>query len=348
MLRLLEKKYLGMAYLLSLLLHLLLVGIILWVPVSTGKGQARAQEPEIELFLVPDQQDQAEAAESEMPTSYTSIPDRQATDTPPDDPQFLSLHNSTAADESEGGDGNSPTAEETWIVPQVAIRKEELSGAEGVEFAPEPLPETRSGVASREEGQGGRDPEEVETPAQGGSGEWALPVPADPEGKDAESKEADRQQKDNPDLDDWWGGESPSILKEGEQGSVGDRGFDFNQQTRGTVGSGVAIDGDFSLNTYEWNYAPWMRRFENELHRHWVAPYAYRLGVIHGKTVIKLVIEKDGRPSSMEILETDGHQSLHDASLAALKAFAPYAPLPAHFPEENLVIILGLHYPAWR
>jgi hypothetical protein len=50
----------------------------------------------------------------------------------------------------------------------------------------------------------------------------------------------------------------------------------------------------------------------------------------------------------MEIVETDGHQSLHDASLAALKAFAPYAPLPAHFPEENLVITLGLHYPAWR
>ena len=46
---------------------------------------------------------------------------------------------------------------------------------------------------------------------------------------------------------------------------------------------------------------------------------------------LKIVIEKDGRPSSMEIMETDGHQSLHDASMAALKAFAPYAPLPAHF-----------------
>jgi outer membrane biosynthesis protein TonB len=65
-------------------------------------------------------------------------------------------------------------------------------------------------------------------------------------------------------------------------------------------------------------------------------------------TVIKLVIRKDGRVESMEVLETEGHESLHDASEAALKAFAPYWPLPDHFPEENLVISIGLHYPAFR
>ncbi len=50
----------------------------------------------------------------------------------------------------------------------------------------------------------------------------------------------------------------------------------------------------------------------------------------------------------MEVLETEGHQSLHDASQAALRSFAPYTPLPRDFPEENLVITLVLHYPAWR
>ena len=33
---------------------------------------------------------------------------------------------------------------------------------------------------------------------------------------------------------------------------------------------------------------------------------------------------------------------------SALKAFAPYAPLPPNFPDEELVIILTLHYPAWK
>ena len=70
--------------------------------------------------------------------------------------------------------------------------------------------------------------------------------------------------------------------------------------------------------------------------------------MIHGQTQIRLVIERDGRPSVMEVIGTEGHESLHQASVAALMAFTPYAPLPPGFPEENLVIILTLHYPAWR
>jgi outer membrane biosynthesis protein TonB len=79
-----------------------------------------------------------------------------------------------------------------------------------------------------------------------------------------------------------------------------------------------------------------------------MAPYAYRLGVISGMTKIRIVVEKNGRLSAMEVLDTVGHESLHEASQAALKAFAPYAALPPNFPEPNLVIILSLHYPAWR
>jgi hypothetical protein len=345
---LLEKRILGLAYLLSLLLHIVLAGVLWWAPAPEAAVVVEAADPEIEVFLVPDEEAPADPADPQMPTQYTSIPDRQAVEEPPEDPQFLSLHHSTAADRMEGGEGNTPTAEETWITPKVEIRKEDVSGSEGVQYAQQPLPETRSGRSPQETGRGGQDAEDLEAAPQPGAGLWDLPDPLTAKGQESEQEQDAQQEADQPNLEDWWGGESPSILKEGKEGSTGDRGFDFNQEAKGSMGSGVAIDGDFSLNTYEWNYGPWMRRFENELHRHWVAPYAYRLGVINGKTIIKLVIEKDGRPSTMEIVETDGHHSLHDASLAALKAFAPYAPLPAHFPEENLVITLGLHYPAWR
>jgi hypothetical protein len=39
---------------------------------------------------------------------------------------------------------------------------------------------------------------------------------------------------------------------------------------------------------------------------------------------------------------------LHQASVAAIKAAAPFAPLPADFPEENLVIYYTLEYPAYE
>ena len=241
-----------------------------------------------------------------------------------------------------------PSAEEEFIVPKVEIQKEELDGAGGVEYAQIPLPETESGSANQSSGQDGEDEEEKVEEEQGIHGGWPMPRSEKSEGEEQDGKDSEDAPVEQPDLNDMWGGEAPSILREGQEGASGDKGFDFNQRPKGSVGSGVAIDGDFSLNTYEWDYAPWMQRFENELHRHWVAPYAYRLGVISGKTLIKLVIEKDGRPSVLQIIETDGHESLHTASMAALKAFAPYAPLPEHFPEENLVITLGLHYPAWH
>lgn len=196
---------------------------------------------------------------------------------------------------------------------------------------------------------------EVEPP--GPAGQWALaePAPATREpaasGAGPQIPKARGEEAGEPaalELQEWWQEQPPSILAQGETGAGGDRGFDFNQLAKGKVASGVAIDGDFSLNTYEWDYAPWMHRFTNELYRHWIPPYAYKLGILDGRTVIRLVVAKSGRVEAMDVVDTQGHESLHEASVAALQAFAPYAPLPPHFPEENLVITLGLYYPAPR
>ena len=65
-----------------------------------------------------------------------------------------------------------------------------------------------------------------------------MPGPATARGQDTEKDQQDQEKADQPNLEDWWGGESPSILKEGDQGAVGDRGFDFNQKARGS-GAGV-------------------------------------------------------------------------------------------------------------
>jgi len=70
--------------------------------------------------------------------------------------------------------------------------------------------------------------------------------------------------------------------------------------------------------------------------------------VIDGKTTLRLVVQPAGTIGDLEILDEQGHESLHQASEAALWATAPFAPLPDDFPEENLVIILSLHYPAWK
>gem|GEM_PF-1108745 len=345
-----ERRIIQGAFLMSLLLHLVLAAATWRVPFypEVDEAMARDRSREVEMILVDPPEEAGQEPDPTMPTAYTEIPDRQASETPPEKADYLAMHHSLAADNVVGGDGDTPAAAEQWISDQVRIRREDLEGAEGVQVT-EKIPLVRRSEPGSEaagQEQEARAAEEELRGDQGGRrGDWALPEPR--EGvQGQQEREAEKPGTEEPRLEEWWGDQDVSILKEGEQGQSGDRRFDFNQDARSKATSGVAIVDDFSLNTYEWAWAPWMNRFSNELHRHWVPPYAYRLGIVEGNTIIRLVVARTGRIESLEVMDTVGHQSLHEASEAALRAFAPYAPLPAGFPEENLVITLGLYYPA--
>jgi outer membrane biosynthesis protein TonB len=339
-----SRRLTSYAFLASLLLHLL-VGALTWnLSLLRGGDSAQAAvekaDKTVEVVLVPDEETAPpEAAKPRTPTAYTEIPERLATERPPDQADFLALYNARAADRRPGGkETDRPGADRPAEVPQVAISPEDLARAPGVQVPPSD--------AAREVRE---MPEQLPEPAQravddvGAHGDWDLQRAQEEQA----AKEGRKRQEKTRETD--WVAETdpPSVLKSGD-GATGDRGFEFQQTVEGDMTTSTSIEGDFSLNTYEWNYAPWMHRFVQDLYRNWMAPYAYRLGVIYGVTRIRLVVEKDGRPSAMDIVETEGHESLHKASLAALQAFAPYAPLPANFPEPQLVILLSLHYPQWK
>ncbi len=334
------------AIIVSLLLHVV-VALLTWnLPMSLASGESyQPAAADVELVF----EGLPQLSESpQKPTAYVSVPDRMAAEKAPEDPDYLALHHSVAADNTLG-DGDKPSADLESEFESVSIKKEELTGAGGVAYSPQPDPARKPAQSNQKSGTEGNERSTDVGDHQEPVGEMALAEQTAQSGAGTSGEGEDAETQESADLEDWWGGRSnPSILKEGEDGAVGDRGFDFNQDARGSITSGVAVINEFQLNTVQWDWAPWIQVFANELHRHWVSPYAYRLGLIDGTTVIKLVVEKDGRPSSMLILDESGHPSLHTASIAALKAFAPYLPLPAHFPEENLVITLSLHYPTFR
>jgi len=343
-----DRKVIVGATVVSVVVHLV-AALLTWNLPLIGEADLQAApsaSDEIELFLVSDEQ---LGEESSMPDAYTAVPERLATDEPPENPDFLGLHHAQAADQLEGGDADSqPGAEREDEMAQMQIQQESLDGAGGVMFTtpsqqdgqPAPSRPTPSEMAAEQALQGGVAADDL--------GQLILPNEMEPDGDSAADDERLDPADTQPEVPEWMGSRAPSILKDGTEAASGDRGFDFDQLSVGRVGANISFQGAFSLSTYEWNFAPWMHRFEQDLHRHWNAPYAYRLGIIHGKTQIRLVIERDGRPSVMEVIGTVGHESLHQSSVSALKAFAPYVPLPPDFPEEYLVIILTLHYPAWR
>lgn len=342
-----DRKLLRATFLVSLALHVLLGAATVRLEVMPRfTPAAMAAEPSVALLLVDDPSAGAEPP-APQPTQYTEIPERLQAERP-ERADFLAMHHSRAADRLPGGQaGEQPGTEREAEFPQVAIMPENLAGAEAVFVEPPVLSTPQRAPRSRQE--------QAAAAAQAPAGA-EVAGPGDlqvPRRQDADAGPAPREGvaagDQSGEFADWLAKQpAPSLLREGRQQPPGDRGFDFRQLDQGRIGVNTNLDGVFSLNTYEWNFAPWMRRFVNDLHRAWIPPFAYHMNVIDGYTRIFLVVEPDGRPSRLEIIDRQGHDSLHTASVAALRTFAPYAPLPPDFPEDRLEITLQLHYPAWN
>ncbi len=107
--------------------------------------------------------------------------------------------------------------------------------------------------------------------------------------------------------------------------------------------------GALSLSTYQWEWAPYIHALKEKLGRVWYAPTAYyRLGLIHGYSIITFEIDRSGEIIRMELVQHEGHESLQISSTEAIKALFPFLPLPESFPENTLTITAKLVYPDLR
>lgn len=107
--------------------------------------------------------------------------------------------------------------------------------------------------------------------------------------------------------------------------------------------------GNLTLSTYAWEWASYINYFKRRLYEVWRAPPAYfNLGLIHGHTLIRLTIDRNGQMVESKVLEQNGHSSLQVSSENAVNAVFPLKPLPADFPDQTLTLTLTLFYPDWR
>jgi hypothetical protein len=112
-------------------------------------------------------------------------------------------------------------------------------------------------------------------------------------------------------------------------------------------GGNAELNGDVSLNTTAWNWAPWIERFGRKLKSVWRAPPGYYMGLMKegGWTVTEMEIARSGKVLRMDVLEQQGHPSLTLAATIALRSTAPVEPLPPDFPDSTLVMRVRLFYP---
>lgn len=124
-----------------------------------------------------------------------------------------------------------------------------------------------------------------------------------------------------------------------------DMALPAEQPDFGDGGSASMTIGNITLNTTAWDFAPYLLDLKRRIRQKWIPPVAFaQLGAIHGYTWVNFRIYPDGRMQDLSVVETEGHDSLHRASVNAIKGAAPFRPLPDHFPEDYLEITFGFYY----
>lgn len=103
--------------------------------------------------------------------------------------------------------------------------------------------------------------------------------------------------------------------------------------------------GSFSLNTYQWDFAPYMLYLRRHVQSHIFPPPAFtHAGIISGKTRLRFRIYPDGRMEALNLIGYEGHESLMQTSMNAINLSVPFRRLPRDFPEPYLEITALFEY----
>lgn len=96
-----------------------------------------------------------------------------------------------------------------------------------------------------------------------------------------------------------------------------------------------------SLNAYFQSTlkdAAYQKKTFDKVSKAWKAPAAADLPAIGKKTVVQSVIAKDGKLASATVSMSSGKKGWDDAALKAVKAAAPFDPLPAGYNYPSLEV----------
>jgi len=102
--------------------------------------------------------------------------------------------------------------------------------------------------------------------------------------------------------------------------------------------------GAISLNTYAWEYAPYLKELKRRIQKNIYPPSVFtRLGR-GGSNALRFRIYPDGRLEGPSVLATQGEKALVATSRKAVTLSAPFPLLPDDFPEPFLEVTAKFDY----
>jgi outer membrane biosynthesis protein TonB len=120
---------------------------------------------------------------------------------------------------------------------------------------------------------------------------------------------------------------------------------DNHPETVQELNSSAYRQGGFALNTYNWDYAPYMLKLRDKIQGNLRPPMSFtRMGIGAGQNIVKFKIDRTGNLLSVRLLDTTTHQTLDETSLRSIRYSFPFIQLPSDFPEEFLEITAYFSY----
>ncbi|MGE5190718.1 MAG: energy transducer TonB [Gemmatimonadota bacterium] len=92
------------------------------------------------------------------------------------------------------------------------------------------------------------------------------------------------------------------------------------------------------LNAPEIQYISYFASIKRKIELVWQYPYDAQIAGIQGDLVINFVIGPSGRLESVVLVDGSGHRILDEEALRAIRAAAPFDPIPAQYKIPNLQI----------
>lgn len=109
--------------------------------------------------------------------------------------------------------------------------------------------------------------------------------------------------------------------------------------------SGSARDfGGLSLNTYAWDYAPYLLDLKHRIEKNIFPPPVFTRMGSGGQNTFRFRIMPDGTLVGPEYIDAQGERALIATSENAIKYSVPFKPLPKDFPEPYLEITARFDY----
>jgi len=136
------------------------------------------------------------------------------------------------------------------------------------------------------------------------------------------------------------------LLQQPGQGVLSRAIQNVGKYSQGETLQNLQGNGDFGpsfqFDSKGVDFGSWLRRFRAQVYSNWMIPYAAM--ALHGHTVLRFTIHRDGAISDLMILQPSTVDAFTKAAFNAIKASNPTVPLPQEYPDDRMVMTVIFYY----